>query len=71
MVSTVLFMCEEFFLFSRKALQSLAIEGDESYPISMLQDNAVRYYHPATCIDRTGSSSCCNVMGGCKITQLI
>jgi hypothetical protein len=58
-----------FFLFSRKALQSLAIDGDESYPVSTFQGNAIRYYHTATSIARTRSSSHCNVMDGCKITQ--
>jgi hypothetical protein len=41
-----------FLLFSRKASQSLAIKGDESCPVPTLQDNAVRYYHPATSIAR-------------------
>jgi hypothetical protein len=55
-----------FFLFSHKALHSLAVEGDESCPVSTLQGNAVRYYHPATSIARKRSSSRCDVMGGCK-----
>jgi hypothetical protein len=58
-----------FVFFSRKALQSLAIEGDESYPVLTLQDNAVRYFHLAASIARKGSSLRSNVIGRCKITQ--
>ena len=50
------------------ALHSLAIEGDESCLVSTLQGNAVRYYHPATSIARTRSSSHCDVMDGCKLS---
>jgi hypothetical protein len=54
------------FFFSRNVLHILTKEGDESCPVSTLQSNAVRYYHPATSIARTRSSSRCDVMGGCK-----
>jgi hypothetical protein len=57
------------YFFSRKALQSLAIEGDESYPVLTLQDNAVRDFHLAPSIARKRSSLRSNVIGRCKITQ--
>jgi hypothetical protein len=55
--------------FSRKALHSLTVEGDESCPVSTLRDNAICCYHPATSIARTRSSLRCDVIGGCKRNQ--
>ena len=51
-----------FLFFSRKALQSLAIEGDETYPVLTLQDNAVRYFHLAASIARKRSNLRSNVI---------
>jgi len=60
------FILQDFWGVSCIALHSLAVEGDESSPVSTLQGNAVCCYHLTASIARKRSSLRCDVIGGCK-----